>query len=144
MKKIRTAETTSLGDCIRRERKKMGLSQTDLGQKIGLTASRISKIEKGSPITIDTASFILEKMGSDVKLNVTSSITNSHSASFLMSCVYRYAKSKNIPLSQSYKYLKTFKGLDYLKHYQEIEQTLPFEEISENLSKICAHNGGRI
>lgn len=144
MRKIIENDTTSLGECIRRERKKSGLTQGQLGERIGLRASRVSKIEKGAPISLETASFILGKMGSKLKLNVVPSTWDRDSTGYIMSCVYHYSKFKKIPLAQSYRYLKTFKGIDYLSRYMQIEQTLSFEEVSHNLSKVCVNNGGSL
>ena len=45
----RTAK--QLGAIIRRERRNRGLSQTELGKKIGLRQATISKLEAGKPAT---------------------------------------------------------------------------------------------
>lgn len=137
-------EITSLGNCIKEERKRYGLTQSQLGERIGVKASRVSKIENGSPITIETADFILGKMGSKVKFNVVPAKIDKATSSFIISVIYKYAKDKNLPLSKAYKYLKTFKGIDYLKKYKDIEQNAPIEEISRNLTKVCSNNGGML
>lgn len=136
--------TTSLGDCIRQERKKYKLTQAQLGEKIGLKSSRVSKIENGAPISLETATFILGKMGSELELKVTNSQTERLSLPFVMSAIYYFSKIKNISLARSYRYLKTFKGLEYLNRYWEIDQTLPMEVVTKNLTKICANNGGAL
>lgn len=47
-----TARTAKqLGAIIRRERRKRGLTQAQLGQKIGLRQATISKLEAGEPAT---------------------------------------------------------------------------------------------
>ena len=46
---VRTAK--QLGAIIRRERRNLGLSQTQLGEKIGLRQATISKLEAGAPAT---------------------------------------------------------------------------------------------
>jgi len=40
-----------LGAVIRRERRNRGLTQTELGKKIGLRQATISKLEAGTPAT---------------------------------------------------------------------------------------------
>ena len=45
----RTAK--QLGAIIRRERRNLGLSQAQLGEKIGLRQATISKLEAGGPAT---------------------------------------------------------------------------------------------
>ena len=47
-----TARTAKqLGAIIRRERRRQGLTQTQLGAKIGLRQATISKLEAGEPAT---------------------------------------------------------------------------------------------
>lgn len=141
----KTIETTTLGACIRMEREKAGLTQTQLGERIGLKASRVSKIEHGAPITVEVASFILSKMGSELQFKVVDShINDKETVDFLMAVIYNYSKIKNISLSRAFRYLKTFKGLEYLIRYKEIEQTLSYEDIVDNISKVCSHNGGAL
>ena len=134
---------STLGAIIKIERKKAGLTQAELGERIGLKESRVSKIENGAPISPEVASFILSKIGSELQLNVVSKkIENPSYIEFLMAAIHHFSKIKGISLDRAYKYLKTFKGLDYLRDYQEIEQTLSYEEITSNLSKVCINNGG--
>lgn len=139
--------SNTLGECIRLERKKAGLTQAQLGKMIGLKESRVSKIENGygKPITPEVASFILSKMGSTLQFDVVGSRRNDKDTiSFLMSVMYNYSRIKDISLARAYRYLKTFKGLDYLVKYKDIEQTLSYEDIADNLSRICARNGGAL
>ena len=136
-------QPSTLGAIIKIERKKAGLTQAELGERIGLKESRVSKIENGAPISPEVASFILSKIGSELQLNVVSKkIENSSDIEFLVAAIHHFSKIKGISLDRSYRYLKTFKGLDFLKEYQEIEQTLSYEEITSNLSKVCINNGG--
>jgi HTH-type transcriptional regulator/antitoxin HipB len=43
--------TAQIGAIVRRERRKRGLTQTQLGSRIGLRQATISKLEKGEPAT---------------------------------------------------------------------------------------------
>ena len=49
MQHARTAK--QLGAIIRRARRNAGLTQTELGKRIGLRQATISKLEKGEPAT---------------------------------------------------------------------------------------------
>lgn len=147
MRMKKESGSNTLGECIRLERKKAGLTQAQLGKMIGLKESRVSKIENGygKPITPEVASFILSKMGSTLQFDVVGSRRNDKdTTSFLMSVMYNYSRIKDISLARAYRYLKTFKGLDYLVKYKDIEQTLSYEDIADNLSRICARNGGAL
>ncbi|MDE6336636.1 MAG: DUF3791 domain-containing protein [Muribaculaceae bacterium] len=145
MKVKRETDSATLGTYIRMERKRVGLTQAQLGKLIGLKESRVSKIENGAPITPEVASFILSKMGSELQLKVVSTNGRDKATNgFLMSVIYHYSKLKNLPLDRAFRYLKTFKGLEYLVKYKDIEQTLAYEDIVSNLSKVCANNGGAL
>lgn len=143
MKEKKFTEPSTLGACIRMERKKAGLTQAQLGKLIGLGESRVSKIENGTP-SVEVASYILGKLGSELKLKVVSVHNDKKSVSFLMSVINYFSKNKGISLSAAYRYLKRFKGLEYLNNYMEVERTLSFDDIAENLSTVCANNGGSL
>ena len=130
---------------IREERKKKGLTQAQLGKLIGLKESRVSKIEHGAPITPEVASFILGKMGSALQINVVDN--NSYDpelGDFVVSVIANFADEKKISLSQAYTYIVTFKGMDFLRQHQDIEKTLSNHEIVNDVSRVCANNGGRL
>lgn len=144
MKIEKDTKSTTLGTCIRLERKKIGLTQSQLGKMVGLGEARISKIENGAPITPEVASYILGKMGSELQLKIVNTENEAKSAPFIMTVIHHYSKIKGISLGRAFRYLKTFKGLDYLNQYLDIEQTLSYEDIAVNLSRVCAKNGGAL
>lgn len=135
---------TTLGMIIRMERKKSGLTQAQLGKLIGLGESRVSKIENGAPITPEVADYILKKIGSELQLKVVSKRHDVASSSFITSVLYHFSKIKGVSLGSAYRYLKIFKGFDYLTQFMEIERTLSYEEIIDNLSLVCSRNGGAL
>ena len=144
MKAKKELRPITLGDHIRLERKRVGLNQAELGRIIGLGEARVSKIENGAPITPEVASYILGKMGSEVQIKVVNRDSDAKTATFLMSVVYNFSKNKGISLSRAFRYLNTFKGLDYLNRYVDIERTLSYDDITGNLTNICAKNGGAL
>lgn len=138
-------ENKSLGMMIREERLKKGLTQAQLGKLIGLKESRVSKIEHGAPITPEVASFILGKMGSTLQIKVADDNSyDSEMGEFVISVINNFAEDKKIPLRQAYSYIVTFKGMDFLRQYHDIEKTLSNNEIVSDVSKVCANNGGRL
>lgn len=136
-------EKSTLGALIRMERMKAGLTQAQLGKMAGCGVSRLSKIENGEHVTPEVADFILRKIGSEVELRVPLK-NDEETTSFLMSVIYHYSKIKEISLDRAYRYLKTFKGLEYLSRFKDIEQTLSYSEIVNNLTIVCARNGGAL
>ncbi len=138
-------ENKSLGMIIHEERKKKGLTQAQLGKLIGLKESRVSKIEHGAPITPEVASFILGKMGSAIQISVVGDDNyNKENSDFVVSVINKFADEKKVPISQAYSYIVTFKGMDFLRQYQDIEKTLSNHEIVNDVSRVCANNGGRL
>lgn len=133
----------SLGTLIREERRKHGLTQGQLGEMIGLQAARVSKIENGAPITPEVASFILGKMGSELHISlVDDHHYDERESAFLLAATHAFATAKNLTLQKSFAYLTTFKGIDFLMQHREIEQTLGYDEICSDLTRVCANNGG--
>lgn len=138
-------ENKSLGMIIREERKRKGLTQAQLGKLIGLKESRVSKIEHGAPITPEVASFILGKMGSALQINVVDKAGfNQEESEYIVSVINNFADEKKIPLTKAYNYIVTFKGMDFIRQYQDIEKTLSNHEIVNDVSRVCANNGGRL
>lgn len=106
----------------------------------------MSKIEHGAPITPEVASFILGKMGSALQINVVDKAGfNSEESDFVVSVINNFADEKKIPLTKAYNYIVTFKGIDFMRQYQDIEKkTLSNHEIVNDVSRVCANNGGRL
>ncbi len=59
-------------------------------------------------------------------------------------CVSEFAKSKKLSTKEAYIYLHDFKGIDFLKECYDIEHTLSFDDVVEDLTRICQNNGGTL
>lgn len=84
-------------------------------------------------------------MGSALQINVVDN--NSYDpelGDFVVSVIANFADEKKISLSQAYTYIVTFKGMDFLRQHQDIEKTLSNHEIVNDVSRVCANNGGRL
>ncbi|OIN85543.1 MAG: transcriptional regulator [Alphaproteobacteria bacterium CG1_02_46_17] len=63
-----------IGNVIRRARKKMGISQSELGERTGLRQATISQIEKGHPAAkIETVLGILSALNLEFQIDGRSS-----------------------------------------------------------------------
>ena len=62
--------------------------------------------------------------------------------SFTVACVNEFARRHNIGIQESFRYLFRFKGIDFIKENYEVEHTLDFETIVEDLGILCRKNGG--
>jgi len=138
-------ENKSLGSLIREERIKKGITQVELGRRIGLKSARVSKIENGAPITPEVASFILNKLDSRLVITVTDAEKyNDDESQFVTSSVLYFSKAKEISVDKAFAYLERFKGLEFLHKHHDIEQTLSYEEICSDLTHVCSNNGGEL
>jgi HTH-type transcriptional regulator/antitoxin HipB len=56
-------DTAELGERIKRARQEKGLRQEELGDRIGVTRMTISRLERGEPVSVDTALRALSECG---------------------------------------------------------------------------------
>ena len=61
---------------------------------------------------------------------------------FTVACVNEFAQQHNLSIQESFRYLFQFKGISYIKENYEVEHTLDFGTIVEDLGILCRKNGG--
>lgn len=147
--KFEPQESNLLGSTIQAVRKSKGITQEELGRKVGLGKSGISKIEKGmTHISAEDASILLEAMGEELSLSVPglddTQAAKAAKVVFLMTGVSWFATHNNLSAAKAYQYLLMYKGIDFLERNYRYEQTLTREVVLRDLTRICAKNGGRL
>lgn len=63
---------------------------------------------------------------------------------YIVVCISEFASRHHIHARDSYVYLKDFKGLEFLKEFYDVEHTLSFDDVMEDLTSVCRKNGGTI
>jgi len=63
---------------------------------------------------------------------------------FTVACVNEFARKHNLSIQESFHYLFQFKGIAFIKENYEIEHTLDFGTIIEDLGRLCRKNGGML
>lgn len=53
-----------------------------------------------------------------------------------------FARQFDLKDSQAYRYIKRYKGLDYLREYYDVLHVLTFDDAVEALACVCQKNGG--
>ena len=53
-----------------------------------------------------------------------------------------FAKKYNISPKEAFQYLFNYKGIEFLKENYEVEHTLSFDNVVEDVSILCRRNGG--
>ena len=144
--KFETQENTSLlGATIQQVRKSKGLTQEELGKRVGLPKSSISKIEMGlTHISFEDASLLMDAMGEKISIQVTglkeSDEKKVERARFVTVGVMWYAHSKKMTFADAYRYLLIYKGIQFLEENYAYEQTLSRETLLSDLDKVCDRN----
>lgn len=131
-----------LGGIVKKVRQGKGLSQEALGKYVGLGISSISKIESGKTnISIDDASVLLEAMGEKLSVYIDSQYPSAETMMkatiFVTVAACWFAEDKKISKQKAFNFLQKNQGIRFLEENWEIEQTLPREQIIEDLTRVC-------
>ena len=63
---------------------------------------------------------------------------------FTVACVDEFARQHNLSAREAFRYLFQFKGIAFIKENYDVEHTLDFGMILEDLSVLCRRNGGSL
>ena len=63
---------------------------------------------------------------------------------FTVACVNEFANKHNLSAKEAFQYLFQFKGIASIKENYDVEHTLDFETILEDLEILCKKNGGTL
>lgn len=61
---------------------------------------------------------------------------------YIVVCISEFASRYEIHMRDAYIYLKQYKGIEFLKEFYDVEHTLSFEDVLDDLAVICRKNGG--
>ena len=61
---------------------------------------------------------------------------------FTVACVDEFAQKNNLSVKEAFQYLFQFKGIEFIKENYEVEHTLDFGTIIEDLGMLCRKNEG--
>lgn len=63
---------------------------------------------------------------------------------YTVACVNEFARENNISVKEAFQYLFSYDGIEFIKENYDIEHTLSFETVVEDLSVLCRRNGGNL
>ena len=63
---------------------------------------------------------------------------------YTVACVNEFAEAFNLNVKEAYRYLRDFKGIEFLKDFYDEEHLLSFDNVVEDLQALCRRNGGTI
>lgn len=63
---------------------------------------------------------------------------------YIVVCISEFAATHGLHMRDAYVYLRDHKGIDFLKEFYDVEHTLSFEDVIDDLTAVCRQNGGAI
>lgn len=63
---------------------------------------------------------------------------------YIVVCISEFASKYGMHMRDAYSYLALYKGIDFLKEFYDVEHTLSFEDVIEDVAAICKKNGGAV
>lgn len=132
-----------IGSLFLKRRKELGLTQQQLGEKIGVTKSEISKIENGRGITFSTINKLSDALGvsAQIELKPTSEVSLNVIHYIVMS-MGMFARQFRLSKREACNYLSRFKGLEFTIDNYEAEHQLSMQDCVDDMAAICIKNGG--
>ncbi len=136
-------DINKIGLLIREERLRRGMTQEELGARVGVGKAQISKVESGNAMTIRTVAKVVEAldMSAEVQLKAER-VVSGKVAGFVVACVSEFARAYNLTIREASNYLKRYKGLEFLTLHYEAQHLLSIEDSVQDLARVCHNNGG--
>lgn len=63
---------------------------------------------------------------------------------YIVVCISEFARRHEMHMRDAYIYLSQNKGIEFLKEFYDVEHTLSFEDVLDDLTVICRKNGGAV
>lgn len=63
---------------------------------------------------------------------------------YMVVCISEFASKYGMHMRDAYIYLNENKGIEFLKEFYDVEHTLSFEDVLNDLASVCARNGGQL
>lgn len=132
-----------IGKLFLKRRKELGLTQQQLGEKVGVGKSEISKIENGRGITFSTINKLSEALGvsAEIELRPTTPVSTDVIHYIIMS-LGMFARQYNLTKKEACNYLSRFKGLQFSIDNYEAEHQLSLQDCVDDMYAVCKRNGG--
>jgi len=143
--KVMADRFDEIGTLFLRRRKELGLTQEQLGERVGVTKSEISKIENGRGITFSTINKLSDALGVsariELKPNDPVSLNVIH---YIVMSLGMFARQFKLTKKEACNYLSRFKGLEFSINNYEAEHQLSLQDCVDDMAAICQRNGGLV
>lgn len=140
-----TDKLENIGPIIRNERIRKGLTQEELGERIGVCKAQISKIESGKGLTIKTVTKVLNALGISASVVLKNETEfDKNVIAYIVAAINEFAQKHHLSAREASNYLIRFKGIDFITEHYDAEHLLSFDDSVQDLTQVCINNGGGI
>ena len=140
-----TDKLDKIGKLFGRRRIELGLTQSEVGERIGVGRATISKIESGKGLTFDTINRVADALEADVTVALTPKVNHGKAMiEYVVTAISEFAKKNFLTVKEASNYLLRFKGIDFLEQCYAAEHTLSVNDWIEDVTEVCKRNGGGI
>lgn len=134
-----------IGKLFGQRRVELGLTQAEVGERIGVGRATISKIESGKGLTFDTINRMANALDAEITVALTPKTGQSKEViEYIVIAISEFAKRNFLSLKEASNYLLRFKGIDFLEKCYAAEHTLSINDWVDDITAICKRNGGGI
>lgn len=134
-----------IGSLFFQRRKELGLTQKQLGERVGVTKSEISKIENGRGITFSTINKLSEALDVKAEIELRPTITVSKDIiHYIVMSLGLFARKYGLSKKEACNYLSRYKGLEFSIDNYEVEHQLSLHDCVNDMAAVCRRNGGVI
>lgn len=135
----------NIGNLFNQRRVDLGLTQAEVGNRIGVGRATISKIESGKGLTFNTINRMAKALETDVTVELTPKVSHGKEViEYIVTAINEFAKRNMLTAKEASNYLLRFKGIDYLEQCYPAEHTLSVNDWVNDITAICKQNGGGI
>lgn len=141
-----TDKLDNIGRLFGQRRVDLGMTQTEVGDKIGVGRATISKIESGKGLTFDTINRVAKALDAEVSVVLTPKVSYGRKEviEYVVTAISEFAKRNYLTHKEASNYLLRFKGIDFLEKCYAAEHTLSVNDWVDDVTLICQRNGGEI
>jgi len=134
-----------IGSLFLKRRKALALTQKQLGERIGVNKSEISKIENGRGITFATINKLSDALGvsAEIELKPANPVTTDV-IHYTVMCMGMFAQQYRLNRKEACNYLSRFKGLQFSIDNYEAEHQLSLQDCVDDMYAVCKKNGGEL
>ena len=135
----------NIGKLFGDRRKELGLTQAEVGKRIGTGRATVCKIEGGKALTVDTINRMADAL--DVDVNVTLSPKGNigkNVIEYVVAAISEFARRNLLSVKEASNYLLRYKAIEFLEQCYAAEHTLSVNDWVDDITAICKRNGGSI